>query len=83
MPQYPIPTLHYSELSEISNESVIDLFCEAVERGDGHDDQLLRREEVDDEEERGRLQWIRSSQLEFCCSKGVGKCDLIQLNSTT
>ena len=36
--------------------SMTDLFCEAVEGGDGHNYQLLRREEVDDEEERGGLQ---------------------------
>ena len=38
------------------NELMMDLFCEAVKGGDGHDDELLRREEVDDEEERGGLQ---------------------------
>ena len=35
------------------------LVGEAVEGGDGHDDELLRREEVDYEEERGGLEQTR------------------------
>ena len=36
------------------------LVGEAVEGGEGHDDELLRREEVDDEEERGGLEHVKS-----------------------
>ena len=37
------------------------LVGEAVEGGEGHDDELLRREEVDDEEERGGLEQKRET----------------------
>ena len=44
---------------------VADLFGEAVEGGDRHDDQLLRREEVDDEEERSSLELVRVKEYKY------------------